>query len=44
VINIMPLDTAEVDIVANNPGYTLMHQHQQLRMDNEFVQLFKYWV
>jgi FtsP/CotA-like multicopper oxidase with cupredoxin domain len=42
VINIMPLDTVEVDFVANNPGDTLMHCHQQLHMDYGFMQLFKY--
>jgi FtsP/CotA-like multicopper oxidase with cupredoxin domain len=42
VINIMPLDTVEVDFVANNPGNTLMHCHQQLHMDYGFMQLIKY--
>jgi FtsP/CotA-like multicopper oxidase with cupredoxin domain len=42
VINIMPLDTVEVDFVANNPGDTLMHCHQQLHMDYGFMQLLKY--
>jgi FtsP/CotA-like multicopper oxidase with cupredoxin domain len=42
VINIMPLDTVEVDFVANNPGDTLMHCHQQLHMDYGFMQLIKY--
>jgi FtsP/CotA-like multicopper oxidase with cupredoxin domain len=42
VINIMPLDTVEVDFVANNPGDTLMHCHQQLHMDFGFMQLIKY--
>jgi len=41
-INIMPLDTVEVDFVANNPGDTLMHCHQQLHMDYGFMQLIKY--
>jgi FtsP/CotA-like multicopper oxidase with cupredoxin domain len=44
VINIMPLDTVEVDFVANNPGDTLMHCHQQLHMDYGFMQLIKYAV
>ena len=42
VINIMPLDTVEVDFVANNPGDTLMHCHQQLHMDYGFMWLLKY--
>jgi FtsP/CotA-like multicopper oxidase with cupredoxin domain len=44
VINIMPLDTVEVDFVANNPGDTLLHCHQQLHMDFGFMQLIKYSV
>jgi FtsP/CotA-like multicopper oxidase with cupredoxin domain len=42
VINVMPLDTVAVDFVANNPGDTLMHCHQQLHMDYGFMQLIKY--
>jgi FtsP/CotA-like multicopper oxidase with cupredoxin domain len=42
VVNIMPLDTVEVDFIANNPGDTLMHCHQQLHMDYGFMQLIKY--
>jgi FtsP/CotA-like multicopper oxidase with cupredoxin domain len=42
VINVMPLDSVEVDFVANNPGDTLMHCHQQLHMDYGFMQLIKY--
>lgn len=42
VINIMPLDTVEIDFVANNPGDTLMHCHQQLHMDYGFMWLIKY--
>jgi len=42
VINVMPLDTVEVDFVADNPGNTLMHCHQQLHMDYGFMQLIKY--
>lgn len=41
-INVMPLDTVQVDFVANNPGDTLMHCHQQLHMDYGFMQLIKY--
>ena len=42
VINVMPLDTVEVDFVADNPGDTLFHCHQQLHMDYGFMQLIKY--
>jgi len=42
VINVMPLDTVEVDFVADNPGNTLWHCHQQLHMDYGFMQLIKY--
>ncbi len=30
VINVMPLQTVAVDFVADNPGDTLLHCHQQL--------------
>jgi len=33
---------AEMDFVANNPGDTLFHCHQQLHMDFGFMALFKY--
>ena len=42
VINVMPLDTVAVDFVADNPGDTLVHCHQQLHMDYGFMQLIKY--
>jgi FtsP/CotA-like multicopper oxidase with cupredoxin domain len=42
VINVMPLDTVEVDFMADNPGDTLWHCHQQLHMDYGFMQLIKY--
>jgi FtsP/CotA-like multicopper oxidase with cupredoxin domain len=42
VINVMPLDTVEIDFVADNPGDTLLHCHQQLHMDFGFMQLIKY--
>jgi FtsP/CotA-like multicopper oxidase with cupredoxin domain len=42
VVLVMPLDTVSVDFVANNPGDTLMHCHQQLHMDYGFMQLIKY--
>jgi len=33
---------AEVDFVADNPGMTLFHCHQQLHMDFGFMTLFGY--
>jgi FtsP/CotA-like multicopper oxidase with cupredoxin domain len=33
---------AEVDFVADNPGPTLFHCHQQLHMDFGFMALFDY--
>ena len=33
---------AEVDFVADNPGLTLFHCHQQLHMDYGFMTLFDY--
>jgi FtsP/CotA-like multicopper oxidase with cupredoxin domain len=42
VVNVMPLDTVAVDFVADNPGDTLLHCHQQLHMDYGFMQLIKY--
>jgi len=42
VINVMPLQTVEVSFVADNPGDTLWHCHQQLHMDYGFMQLIKY--
>jgi len=42
VVNVMPLDTVAVDFVADNPGDTLWHCHQQLHMDYGFMQLIRY--
>jgi FtsP/CotA-like multicopper oxidase with cupredoxin domain len=42
VINVMPLETVAVDFTADNPGYTLIHCHQQLHMDYGFMQIIKY--
>jgi FtsP/CotA-like multicopper oxidase with cupredoxin domain len=41
-INVMPLDTVAVDFVADNPGDSLVHCHQQLHMDYGFMQIIKY--
>jgi FtsP/CotA-like multicopper oxidase with cupredoxin domain len=32
----------DVDFVADNPGLTLFHCHQQLHMDYDFMTLFDY--
>ncbi len=42
VINVMPLETVAVDFVADNPGNTLLHCHQQLHMDFGFMTIIKY--
>lgn len=42
VVNVMPLETVEIDFVADNPGDTLWHCHQQLHMDYGFMQLIRY--
>jgi FtsP/CotA-like multicopper oxidase with cupredoxin domain len=34
--------TAEVDFVANNPGATLFHCHNQAHMDFGFMTMFRY--
>jgi FtsP/CotA-like multicopper oxidase with cupredoxin domain len=44
VINVMPLQTLAVDFVADNPGDTLLHCHQQLHMDYGFMTIIKYGV
>ena len=41
-INVMPPDSVAVDFVADNPGNTLMHCHQQLHMDFGFMELIRY--
>ena len=42
IVNIPPNTTMEVDVVADNPGDSLFHCHQQLHMDYGFMRLFKY--
>ncbi len=42
VISMTPYGTAEVDFVADNPGPTLFHCHQQMHMDGGFMQLIQY--
>jgi FtsP/CotA-like multicopper oxidase with cupredoxin domain len=41
-VNVMPLQTVAVDFVADNPGDSLLHCHQQLHMDYGFMQIIKY--
>ena len=41
-VNVMPLQEVAVDFVADNPGDSLMHCHQQLHMDYGFMQMVKY--
>ncbi len=42
VLMLAGYQTAEVDFVADNPGLTLFHCHQQLHMDYGFMTLFDY--
>jgi len=42
VVNVPAYAKVEVDFVANNPGKTLFHCHQQLHMDYGFMQLIEY--
>jgi FtsP/CotA-like multicopper oxidase with cupredoxin domain len=42
VVNVLPLQEVAVDFVADNPGDSLLHCHQQLHMDYGFMQIVKY--
>ena len=42
VVMVGGYQTVEIDFVANNPGLTLFHCHQQLHMDFGFMTLFDY--
>ena len=42
VVVVPPMSQIEVDMVANNPGLTLFHCHQQMHMDYGFMTLMKY--
>ena len=42
VVMVDPYKSVEVDFVADNPGDTLLHCHQQLHMDFGFMNLLKY--
>jgi FtsP/CotA-like multicopper oxidase with cupredoxin domain len=41
-VMVQPHRQIEVDFVADNPGLTLFHCHQQLHMDYGFMMLFQY--
>jgi FtsP/CotA-like multicopper oxidase with cupredoxin domain len=42
VVLIPAKSTAEIELVANNPGRTLFHCHQQDHMDRGFMMVFRY--
>lgn len=42
VVNIAPYSSMKVEFMADNPGKTLFHCHQQLHMDYGFMQLLEY--
>ncbi len=42
VVVVQPMSQMEVDVIANNPGLTLFHCHQQMHMDYGFMTLMKY--
>lgn len=41
-VNVLPLQEVAVDFIADNPGDSLMHCHQQLHMDYGFMHIVKY--
>ena len=42
VVNVLPMQEVAVDFLADNPGHSLLHCHQQLHMDYGFMQIVKY--
>jgi FtsP/CotA-like multicopper oxidase with cupredoxin domain len=42
VVVVQPKSRMEVDLVANNPGQTLFHCHQQMHMDYGFMAMMEY--
>ena len=42
VVTIAPYSSMKIDFLADNPGKTLFHCHQQLHMDYGFMQLLEY--
>jgi FtsP/CotA-like multicopper oxidase with cupredoxin domain len=41
-VNVPRRQSAEIDLVADDPGLTLYHCHMQLHMDFGFMGLMKY--
>jgi len=41
-VRLLPYGVVDVELVANLPGPTLMHCHQQLHMDFGFMQMVEY--
>jgi FtsP/CotA-like multicopper oxidase with cupredoxin domain len=42
VVVVQPNSKLEVNLIANNPGLTLFHCHQQMHMDYGFMALMEY--
>lgn len=42
VVVVAPMSQTEVELIANNPGLTLFHCHQQMHMDYGFMTLMEY--
>ena len=42
VVVVQPKSTVEADLLADNPGATLFHCHQQMHMDYGFMALMRY--
>ena len=42
VVNVPPLSTVAVDVIADNPGDSLLHCHMQLHMDYGFMTMVRY--
>jgi FtsP/CotA-like multicopper oxidase with cupredoxin domain len=42
VVLVPAKSTAEIEFVADNPGRTLFHCHQQDHMDRGFMMVFRY--
>jgi FtsP/CotA-like multicopper oxidase with cupredoxin domain len=42
VVMLAGFQEIEIDFVADNPGATLFHCHQQVHMDFGFMALFRY--
>ena len=42
IVQVRPNTTVEVDFIADNPGLSLLHCHNQMHMDFGFKTLVKY--